>query len=245
MENGNGYERHAMSFAYDALTMNTGLALLVDSIQRYGFDKTQPIVLFEGAVLDGWNRYQACKIAEVEPKMVEFDGTREEAIAFVLQHNSARRQMTKMQQAVAIRKMDNLMPVRKRRTADAVAAQLGASVAQVRKAFKMRDEAPDIADKVQAGKEPYEEAEQNLGYSNPPKTQGWILACTNSAVINRVHIAMNAIPGFRERATEKHAINSALTLWAEARATGGRMVVVPAQITDKQIEAFVDSQSAA
>ena len=43
------------------------------------------------------------------------------------------------------------------------------------------------------------------------------LICTNGRIIKRVHDAMDAIPGVRERATEKQAINEALTAWAETR----------------------------
>ena len=228
MENGNGYERHAMSFAYDALTMETGLGLLVDSIKR-GYDESQPIVRYEGAVLDGWNRYQASKIAEVTPVFVDFEGTEEEAIQFVLQHNSARRQMTKIQQAYAIRKMDLQLPTRKQRTAAKIAEQTGASKAQVEKAFKMHDEDPERAERVAEGKEPAGVAEQNAGFTDPPKTPGGALTCTNARIIKMVHAAMDAVPGFRERATEKQALNQSLELWAQARNSGGTLVVVNEQ----------------
>ena len=166
--NGNGYERHAMSFAYGAaLTMDTGLGLLVDSI-KHGFDESQPIVRYEGAILDGWNRYQASKIAEVTPAFVDFEGTEEEAINFVLQHNSARRQMTKIQQAYAIRKMDLLLPKRKQRTSR---PRLPSRPAQARprsrrpsRCTRSTRTAPNASP---MGEEPAQEAEQNVGYTNP------------------------------------------------------------------------------
>ena len=162
----------------------------------------------------------------------------EEAISFVLQHNSARRQMTKIQQAYAIRKMDLLLPRRKQRTAAKVAEQTGASKAQVEKAFKMHDEYPVLAETIAEGKEPAQEAEQNAGYSDPPKTPGGTLVCTNARIIKMVHTAMNAVPGVRKRVTEKQAINHGLEAWSLARATGGRLAVVPTGITDEQIAAL-------
>jgi hypothetical protein len=58
-----------------------------------------PIVLFEKRILDGRNRSVACESAGVAPHFVEFEGTREEALMFVVSHNLKRRHLTK--QAVA------------------------------------------------------------------------------------------------------------------------------------------------
>ena len=58
-----------------------------------------PIVLFEKRILDGRNRAAACESAGREPRYVEFEGTREEALMFVVSHNLKRRHLTK--QAVA------------------------------------------------------------------------------------------------------------------------------------------------
>ena len=41
--------------------------------------------------------------------------------------------------------------------------------------------------------------------------------CTNGRIIKRVHAAMDAVPGVRKHATEKQAINEALTEWALRR----------------------------
>ncbi len=43
------------------------------------------------------------------------------------------------------------------------------------------------------------------------------LMCTNTRIINRVQALLIGIPNVRPRATEKQAINEALTMWAEAR----------------------------
>jgi ParB-like chromosome segregation protein Spo0J len=73
------------------------LQSLVDDIRAHGL--LDPIVLFEKRILDGRNRAAACESAGREPRYVEFEGTREEALMFVVSHNLKRRHLTK--QAIA------------------------------------------------------------------------------------------------------------------------------------------------
>lgn len=68
---------------------------LRQSIQEIGL--LEPIVLFEGAILDGRHRYKACTVTGVEPRFVEFEGDEEAALQFVLARNIARRQLTTIQ----------------------------------------------------------------------------------------------------------------------------------------------------
>jgi len=70
---------------------------LTEDIRARGLH--DPIVLFEGRILDGRNRAAACESASVAPRYVEFHGTREEALMFVVSHNLKRRHLTK--QAIA------------------------------------------------------------------------------------------------------------------------------------------------
>ena len=68
----------------------------------------QPIILYDGKVLDGRNRLAACKLSGTEPRFEEFDGTEDEALALVLSLNLARRHLTTAQKAtLAV----NLLPV--------------------------------------------------------------------------------------------------------------------------------------
>jgi ParB-like chromosome segregation protein Spo0J len=70
---------------------------LTDDIRAHGL--LDPIVLFERRILDGRNRAAACESSGREPRYVEFEGTREEALMFVVSHNLKRRHLTK--QAIA------------------------------------------------------------------------------------------------------------------------------------------------
>jgi hypothetical protein len=68
-------------------------------IEKYGYDKSYPIILYQGKILDGWNRYQICEKLGVTPLFEEFDGTDLKAMEFIMRSNS-RRNLTSSQRAV-------------------------------------------------------------------------------------------------------------------------------------------------
>jgi ParB-like chromosome segregation protein Spo0J len=79
---------------------------LVASIRDRG--QLEPIVLFEGKILDGRNRYRACVVAGVEPHREEFEGTFEEARDFVIDANLRRRHLDASQRAMIAAKLATL-----------------------------------------------------------------------------------------------------------------------------------------
>ena len=70
---------------------------LTDDIRAHGL--IDPIVLFEGMILDGRTRATACERAGVAPRYAQFRGGREDALILVISHNLKRRHLTK--QAIA------------------------------------------------------------------------------------------------------------------------------------------------
>ena len=58
-----------------------------------GFRLDRAIATHEGKILDGRHRYEAALQAGVDPVFVEFQGTKEEAIAYVTSENVARRHL--------------------------------------------------------------------------------------------------------------------------------------------------------
>ena len=73
---------------------------LLASIEYNGYDEALPIVLYENEILDGRNRYEACKELEIEPHFTEFSGNYNEAVEKSRMLNSSRRHMPKYQRAM-------------------------------------------------------------------------------------------------------------------------------------------------
>jgi site-specific DNA-methyltransferase (adenine-specific) len=76
---------------------DTELEVLADNIRHNGL--LHPIITLNGAILDGRNRLDACKIAGVKPRFKEWDGTGS-PLAWVVATNLVRRHLTASQRAV-------------------------------------------------------------------------------------------------------------------------------------------------
>ena len=75
---------------------------------EHGYCTQYPIVLYQGRILDGRNRYRAAQAAEVDPLFTEFEGTDGEALRLVARGNLARRHLTTKQRAEIAAKMCTL-----------------------------------------------------------------------------------------------------------------------------------------
>jgi N6-adenosine-specific RNA methylase IME4 len=75
-----------------------------------GFDESQPIYIYQDAVLDGWNRLRACKELGISPLKETFIGSDIEAIEFVMRTNK-RRNLTSSQWAAIAVEADDLIQV--------------------------------------------------------------------------------------------------------------------------------------
>lgn len=90
--------QHPLSAAFPAMSRED-LAALTDDIATHGL--RQPVVVFEGQVLDGWHRYSACLAAGIEPTTVELPAG-VDPVALVLSLNLSRRHLTASQRAAAV-----------------------------------------------------------------------------------------------------------------------------------------------
>lgn len=88
------YQFHPLADLFP-LIEGTEFDELVASIRDHGL--RDAITLFDGAVLDGRNRYRACEAAGVEPRFEEFTGT--DIHAFVADKNLHRRNLKESQRA--------------------------------------------------------------------------------------------------------------------------------------------------
>ncbi len=74
---------------------------LIEDIRESGL--RTPIVLYEGKILDGRNRYRACCKAGIEPTFREFDPRKDgDPHAFVIGMNVLRRHLTESERAVIV-----------------------------------------------------------------------------------------------------------------------------------------------
>src|SRR5437870_1836036 len=69
---------------------------LADSIRQEG--QREPIVLYEGKILDGRNRFQACGLIGAIPTTIPFNGG--DPLRFVIQQNLARRLLNESQRGL-------------------------------------------------------------------------------------------------------------------------------------------------
>ena len=65
-------------------------ARLIDDIQANGYDQDQPVIIYQGAILDGWNRNKACVELMIKPPTKEFVGSDFEALQLVMRTNKRR-----------------------------------------------------------------------------------------------------------------------------------------------------------
>lgn len=79
---------------------------LSDDIKAHGL--RHPILTFEEKILDGRNRFAACKLAKVEPEFTTFNGSREAALARVVSENIRRRHLDESQRAMASERLSKI-----------------------------------------------------------------------------------------------------------------------------------------
>src|SRR5690242_16836956 len=95
------YEFHPYAAVVPMLGQVELNALAAD-IQSNGLK--QPIVLLDGKILDGRNRYKACLMVNVEPAFRDYNGEGD-PIDYIVSMNLCRRQLTASQKALAVAKI--------------------------------------------------------------------------------------------------------------------------------------------
>ena len=150
---------------------------LRDDIRDNGYDSKQPIIIYEGQVLDGWNRWTACIELKINPPTRQFDGDESEAIGLVMRTNK-RRNLNSGQWATIAVEADDIIKaiaqdgkarqIRKpldsvtqkiapqtkdqRSTSHKAAEIFNTNRTYVSQAAKIKHAAPEVFEKVKAGK---------------------------------------------------------------------------------------------
>jgi hypothetical protein len=169
---------------------------LVDSIRINGFDKTLPVIVYNGEVIDGWNRVKACEQLGIEPRIEHFQGTDQDAMQFIIRSNT-RRNLNKGQwatiaveasammeelKAEAEKRMlaGKLHPVQKvaqggecaHKSREVLAKAHNTNHQYVAQARALKAEAPDVFERVKAGKLTIQDGRREA--SKRPTTEEWL-----------------------------------------------------------------------
>ncbi|MEM3424150.1 MAG: DNA methyltransferase [Nitrososphaeria archaeon] len=139
---------------------------LKEDIEKNGL--LNPIVLFENKVLDGRHRYRACLELGIEPRFIQFEGDRLDALSFVISENIKRRHLTPSQKAFAgVEIREKLMQMTKEKQADArkIGGLLGGRgrAKDSEKYNERKDELKTILEKIPKGTESAEIASKIVG----------------------------------------------------------------------------------
>jgi hypothetical protein len=173
---------------------------LLEDIRNNGFDQSQPVIVYEGAILDGWNRYRACQAIGISPAIKTFDGDQSAALRLVMRTNK-RRNLNKGQWATiaveaeevlaalskeaeermkaGVRTRDNPRQIIAQgseeddgKTASKVAELFNTNRTYVNQAAKVKSEAPEAFEKVKAGKMTLQDAMKEV--ARKPTEPEWL-----------------------------------------------------------------------
>lgn len=114
------YEHHPIASIFPML-QGEEFRQLIEDVRANGL--LEPVMLYEGKILDGRNRYAACKQAGVVPKFVQFEGS--DPIAYVWSLNFNRRHLKSDQAAAAVVKRLEFYEAEARKRKQAAGAEYG------------------------------------------------------------------------------------------------------------------------
>lgn len=144
------YQRHPESEVYPEMA-KAEFDLLVTSMRKHGFDEAFPIMLYDGMIVDGWNRYRAANKANVKPVFKKWEGSAKDLRDFILYANSARRHMSKSAHIQALLKSNQTAPPRKRLSDQQIARITRSAIGSVEAQKRIRSLDAEVADKVASG----------------------------------------------------------------------------------------------
>ena len=100
------FTRHSLSSLCGDMDAESFKAL-VDDIRKQG--QLEPIDLVDDEIVDGWHRYRACQLLELEPKTRALP-EETELVGYILGKNAHRRHMTAEQRAAVVMLAAGWMP---------------------------------------------------------------------------------------------------------------------------------------
>lgn len=166
------------------LATSNELDEMAQDIKKRGL--LNPIVMLDGLILDGRNRYEACRLSDVTPSFTQYSGT--DPLGDVLSWNLVRRQLSASQRAMVAANMANmvvgdnrgahrpkegcanLQPLLSPSVSQLEAAErLNVSPRLVADAKAIQREAPELAAKVEANEITVNAAKRIIREKDEPK----------------------------------------------------------------------------
>jgi len=203
------YEFHEYANIFPLLEGKELEALRVD-IEANG--QINKIILYQGKILDGRNRYAVCEMLGIEPEIIEYPG--DDPLGLVLSQNLHRRHLTERQRAMVAAKIANL-PVG-RNWKDSYSANLqnkNPTGLQCSTNLKKVEETPETSTPWEASPEELER--RKLGQPAPVSQSEAAekLNVSTRSVADAVKVLKNAIPEVIEAVESgKLAVSTAATL---------------------------------
>lgn len=174
------YEQHDLGKIMPRMELEQFKTFTVDIVKN---GLQSPIILYEGKILDGWNRYNVCVSSSVEARYETYTGT--SPASYVLSLNMERRHLTSGQRACVsteilpfveaeslkrkqhidthtLRGTEPLSSPEDRRSVSKVAKMFKISDKSVQLAKKLKKEAPEIFEKVKSGGYTLNDAKRNM-----------------------------------------------------------------------------------
>ena len=157
------------------------LQALADDIRENGL--REPIETYDGQIIDGRNRLEACKLSGVTPRMREWDGEGS-LTAYIVSKNLRRRHLTPSQRAELGRELEPLFAAEAAeqqenapknregkfalvvdkvgKSAERAAKSVGSSERSVKAAKAIHAAAPELSEKIKAGELTVHAAEKQI-----------------------------------------------------------------------------------
>ncbi len=156
-------EFHEAANIFPLLT-GTEYAALRDDIKAHGL--IEPVILYEGKILDGRNRYTACLDLGIEPAFEEWKNGNNTPLSYVISKNLHRRHLNETQRGVVA---DTIATMKQGARTDIAsidamsqfeaAKAMNVSRATVQRVAQIKREAPELLPKMESGEMSANEAQ--------------------------------------------------------------------------------------
>ena len=197
------YELHPLCTFFPRIT-GAEFDALVSDIKANGL--REPIIIHDGMILDGGNRYRACLEAGIEPSVMKFGG--DGLVSYVLSANLHRRHLSPGQHAAIVSSIQNWEvahpPHRKEggqssplSTVQDRATQAGVSTKTQKRADKVAKADPELAKQVGLGEMSLPEAVERITGKRPGAKPKQELVPTHDAEMHNEMLS-DALEALRE-----------------------------------------------